>query len=155
MAVLVDHHRGGIGLRSARANEGPALRAAPGVGKGGEARLDAGEQLHGQAGEGERLPAARTGWAEPDPEKHAVLSSGGKDSLLSYGLLAEAGRDVHPVFVNESGRHWFTALNAYRHFSTEEKNTARVWTDVERQMIRLDLKKSKSELFEFNEETSQ
>ena len=82
--------------------------------------------------EGERLPAARTGWAEPDPEKHAVLSSGGKDSLLSYGLLAEAGRDVHPVFVNESGRHWFTALNAYRHFSTEEKNTARVWTDADR-----------------------
>ncbi|UCG07048.1 MAG: creatininase family protein, partial [Desulfobacterales bacterium] len=49
-------------------------------------------------------------------DKHCVLSSGGKDSLLSYGLLNEFGREVHPIFVNESGRHWFTALNAYRHF---------------------------------------
>ena len=43
-----------------------------------------------------------------------VLSSGGKDSLLSYGLLNEVGVETHPIFVNESGRHWFTALNAYR-----------------------------------------
>ena len=82
--------------------------------------------------EGERLPAARASWQDTDPTRHAVLSSGGKDSLLSYGLLADAGRDVHPVFVNESGRHWFTALNAYRHFSTAEVNTARVWTDADR-----------------------
>jgi len=82
--------------------------------------------------EGERLPAGRAAWPDTDPSKHAVLSSGGKDSLLSYGLLAEAGREVHPVFVNESGRHWFTALNAYRHFSASEPNTARVWTDADR-----------------------
>ena len=73
-----------------------------------------------------------TAWAPPDHAKHAVLSSGGKDSLLSYGLLAEAGREVHPVFINESGRHWFTALNAYRHFSSQEPNTARVWTNSDR-----------------------
>ncbi len=64
--------------------------------------------------------------------KHLVLSSGGKDSLLSYGLLGEAGLETHPVFVNESGKHWFTALNAYRHFSKSVPNTARVWTNADR-----------------------
>jgi creatinine amidohydrolase/Fe(II)-dependent formamide hydrolase-like protein len=67
-----------------------------------------------------------------DLSKHAVLSSGGKDSLLSFGLLKEMGREVHPVFVNESGRHWFTALNAYRHFADHIPNTARVWTNADR-----------------------
>ena len=61
-----------------------------------------------------------------------ILSSGGKDSLLSYGLMREAGADVHPVFVNESGRHWFTALNAYRHFKETDDNTARVWVNSDR-----------------------
>jgi len=37
--------------------------------------------------------------------RHAVLSSGGKDSLLSFALLKEIGCKVHPVFINESGRH--------------------------------------------------
>jgi creatinine amidohydrolase/Fe(II)-dependent formamide hydrolase-like protein len=67
-----------------------------------------------------------------DPSKHAVLSSGGKDSLLSFGLLKEMGREVHPVFVNESGRHWFTALNAYRHFTDHIPTTARIWTNADR-----------------------
>ncbi|MBT8367918.1 MAG: creatininase family protein [Deltaproteobacteria bacterium] len=65
-------------------------------------------------------------------EKHCILSSGGKDSLLSYGLLEEIGREVHPIFVNESGRHWFTALNAYRHFKDNKPNTARVWVNSDR-----------------------
>jgi hypothetical protein len=66
----------------------------------------------------------------------AVLSSGGKDSLLSFGLMREisGGRTdtVHPLFVNESGRHWFTALNAYRHFSKNVPNTGRVWVNSDR-----------------------
>ncbi|MGD8444130.1 MAG: creatininase family protein [Desulfobacterales bacterium] len=65
-------------------------------------------------------------------DKHCILSSGGKDSLLSYGLLNEIGREVHPIFVNESGRHWFTALNAYRHFKDNISNTARVWVNSDR-----------------------
>jgi creatinine amidohydrolase/Fe(II)-dependent formamide hydrolase-like protein len=64
--------------------------------------------------------------------RHAVLSSGGKDSLLTFGLLRECGHEVHPIFVNESGRHWFTALNAYRYFAANIKNTARVWTNSDR-----------------------
>ncbi len=67
-----------------------------------------------------------------DPKRHCVLSSGGKDSLLSFGLLEEMGRDVHPIFVNESGRHWFSALNAYRHFRDNVANTARVWVNADR-----------------------
>lgn len=63
---------------------------------------------------------------------HAVLSSGGKDSLLTFGLLREMEREVHPIFVNESGRHWFTALNAHKHFALHVPNTARVWTNSDR-----------------------
>ncbi len=69
---------------------------------------------------------------EVDQSLYAVLSSGGKDSLLSFGLLNEMGYEVHPVFINESGRHWFTALNAYRHFSFHVPHTTRVWTDSDR-----------------------
>ena len=65
-------------------------------------------------------------------DRHCILSSGGKDSLLSFGLLNEISRETHPVFINESGRHWFTALNAYRHFSKKVPNTARVWTNCDR-----------------------
>jgi creatinine amidohydrolase/Fe(II)-dependent formamide hydrolase-like protein len=76
-------------------------------------------------------PAAGRAWAT-DADRWAVLSSGGKDSLLSYGLLAELGREVHPIFLNESGRHWFTALNAYRHFQAAVPRSARVWTNSDR-----------------------
>jgi len=61
-----------------------------------------------------------------------VLSSGGKESLLTYGMLKEIGAEVHPLYVNESGGHWRTALAAYRQFVKTEPNTARVWTNVDR-----------------------
>jgi len=67
-----------------------------------------------------------------DSGRYCILSSGGKDSLLSFGLLDEIGKDVHSIFVNESGRHWFTALNAYRHFRDNVSNTARVWINADR-----------------------
>ena len=69
---------------------------------------------------------------ETDRSRHVVLSSGGKDSLLSYGLLKELGKEVYPLFVNESGRHWFTAINAYRHLKQNDSNTGRVWTNSDR-----------------------
>ena len=75
-------------------------------------------------------PAWRS-W-ENDKDRYAILSSGGKDSLLSFGLINETGREVHPLFVNESGRHWFTALNAYRHFKNHVPHTARVWVNSDR-----------------------
>jgi creatinine amidohydrolase/Fe(II)-dependent formamide hydrolase-like protein len=77
-------------------------------------------------------PAGRTAPWGADPLRHAVLSSGGKDSLLSFGLLREIGAETHSVFVNESGRHWYTALNAYRHFRDHVPHTGRVWTNCDR-----------------------
>ncbi|NNF02124.1 MAG: hypothetical protein HKN22_05530 [Bacteroidia bacterium] len=67
----------------------------------------------------------------PDKNKYAILSSGGKDSLLSYGILNEHF-EAHPVYVNESGRHWYTAYNAYHQFQKSEKNTAKVWCNSDR-----------------------
>ncbi len=82
----------------------------------------------GEAGRGQTSPVKWHG----DPSRHAILSSGGKDSLLSFGVLKEMGQEIHPIFINESGRHWFTALNAYRHFSQNVPNTSRVWTNSDR-----------------------
>lgn len=62
----------------------------------------------------------------------AILSSGGKESLLSDGLLREIGMDTHPVFINESGKHWFTALNGYRYYHSKFPQTSRVWTNSDR-----------------------
>jgi hypothetical protein len=67
-----------------------------------------------------------------DPMKSGVLSSGGKDSLLTYGLLKELGSNVYPLYVNESGGHWKTALTAYTYHKKTEPNTQRVWTNVDR-----------------------
>ena len=67
-----------------------------------------------------------------DKKQFAILSSGGKDSLLSYGLIKEMGKTPHPVFINESGRHWFTAINSYRHFKETEPNTVKPWCNSDR-----------------------
>jgi hypothetical protein len=61
-----------------------------------------------------------------------VLSSGGKESLLTYAMLNEIGAKVYPLYVNESGGHWRTALPAYRKFLHEDPNTVRIWTNVDR-----------------------
>lgn len=76
----------------------------------------------------------KTSWEfwNTDKHKHCVLSSGGKDSLLTYGLLNELKYETHPIFINESGRHWFTALNAYRNFKENIPNTSRVWVNSDR-----------------------
>jgi hypothetical protein len=67
-----------------------------------------------------------------DPMKAGVLSSGGKDSLLTYGLLKELGANVYPFYINESGGHWRTALTAYKYHTKTEPNTQRVWSNVDR-----------------------
>lgn len=67
-----------------------------------------------------------------DPDRYAVLSSGGKESLFTYGLLRELGEDVAPVYVNESGRHWHTAVTSHRHHAATEPRTRRIWTTVDR-----------------------
>ncbi len=70
-------------------------------------------------------------WSD-ESSRHAILSSGGKESLLTLGLLKEIGCETYPIFVNESGRHWHTALNAYRHLTASHPGTRRVWTNADR-----------------------
>jgi hypothetical protein len=67
-----------------------------------------------------------------DENSCGVLSSGGKESLLTYAMLKEVGAKVYPLYVNESGGHWRTALPAYRHHVTSEPNNGRVWINVDR-----------------------
>ncbi|MBN1280774.1 MAG: hypothetical protein JXA00_03910 [Candidatus Thermoplasmatota archaeon] len=67
-----------------------------------------------------------------DPLKAGVLSSGGKDSLLTYGLLTELGATVSPFYMNESGGHWKTAMTAYKYHQRTDPRTQRVWTNVDR-----------------------
>lgn len=69
---------------------------------------------------------------EPFPGRVAVLASGGKDSLLTQGMLESVGCTVDALFVNESGRHWYSALNGFRHLAATRSGTARVWTDCDR-----------------------
>jgi hypothetical protein len=74
---------------------------------------------------------AFAGWPS-SKDRFCILSSGGKDSLLTHGLLGELGCEAHPIFLNESGRHWFTAVNAHREFRRSVPNTCRVWTNSDR-----------------------
>jgi len=81
-----------------------------------------------------RFGGSKVSWNhwESSRDKLAILSSGGKDSLLSYGITRELGYETHPVFINESGRHWFTALNAFRYYQRNEPNTIRIWCNSDR-----------------------
>ncbi|HWG91920.1 MAG TPA: hypothetical protein VNZ52_13805 [Candidatus Thermoplasmatota archaeon] len=78
------------------------------------------------------LEKAQAEEAELDADKYAVLSSGGKESLLTYGLLKELGKEVHPIYFNESGRHWHTAVTSYRHMQRTEPLTKRIWSTTDR-----------------------
>ena len=79
-------------------------------------------------------PGYSYSWKHRDTgrDSYLILSSGGKDSLLTYGLLKELDRETHPVFINESGRHWFSAINAWKYLSATDPNTARVWCNSDR-----------------------
>lgn len=68
---------------------------------------------------------------ETDLNKYAILSSGGKDSLLTYGIVKEIG-EAFPVFINEAGRHWFTAVNSHRYYKEKEPNTEKPWCNSDR-----------------------
>jgi creatinine amidohydrolase/Fe(II)-dependent formamide hydrolase-like protein len=102
----------------------PALRL--------ETYLQAELRFESDAPEGDGDSPRPHRWSQ-DRRSIAVLSSGGKESLLTYGLLREIGLDVHSVFVNESGRHWYTALNGYRYLDrVDAERTGRVWTTADR-----------------------
>ncbi|MEM0024921.1 MAG: hypothetical protein QXF90_09650 [Thermofilaceae archaeon] len=85
------------------------------------AHVEAGEEFEGTSIE-----------HEGDPFSCIVMSSGGQDSLLTYGLLSEIGLTVYPFFLNEAGRHWLVALNAYRWFERNVPLTEKVWSNIDR-----------------------
>lgn len=62
----------------------------------------------------------------------AVLSSGGKESLLTYGMLRETGARTHAFYFNESGSHWFTASTAYAYYKSCYRDVHKVWSNVDR-----------------------
>jgi len=70
--------------------------------------------------------------SDMDINSCGILSSGGKESLLTYGLLKEAGCKTYPLYVNESGGHWRTALPAYKYHRRVDNKTQRVWTNIDR-----------------------
>jgi len=69
---------------------------------------------------------------EPEYKKSGVMSSGGKDSLTTYGILSEIGLETYPFFLNESGRHWIVSLKAYKFLSRHDNNTRRIWSNIDR-----------------------
>ncbi|MGW8194687.1 MAG: hypothetical protein ACWGOX_10530 [Desulforhopalus sp.] len=71
------------------------------------------------------------GGEQTDPNKYAILSSGGKDSLLTYGIIREIA-EPYPIFINEAGRHWFTAVNSHRHMKKIEPHTEKPWCNSDR-----------------------
>ena len=62
----------------------------------------------------------------------AVLSSGGKESLLTYGMMRESGAETYAFFFNESGGHWLTAKTSYEYYSSNFKNVKKVWSNIDR-----------------------
>jgi hypothetical protein len=84
-------------------------------------KIDSAPACHGTTGR----------FAKANPEAYAILSSGGKDSLVSYGMIKEFSYP-HPIYVNEAGRHWFTAVNAFRRFRESEPRTNKVWCNSDR-----------------------
>jgi len=73
-------------------------------------------------------------WEKIDTDRNrvAIMSSGGKESLLTYGLMNEIGAEVYPIYFNESGSHWKTAIPAYRYMSEKDPRTLRIWSDIDR-----------------------
>jgi hypothetical protein len=78
--------------------------------------------------EAERPPVAR--WPV-DRGRYAVLSNGGKSSLLSHGLLEELEVESHPIFLDVAERSWKAAGPAYEHFRRKVPQTARISTNAE------------------------
>ena len=70
--------------------------------------------------------------SDMDKNSCGILSSGGKESLLTYALLNEIGCKTYPFYVAESGGHWRTAIPAYRYHKKIDNRTQRVWTNIDR-----------------------
>lgn len=71
-------------------------------------------------------------WREKISDSSLVLSSGGKESLLTFAMLNDMVNDVTAYFFNESGGHWRTAKTSYDYFKDHFSKVVRVWSNVDR-----------------------
>jgi hypothetical protein len=60
-----------------------------------------------------------------------VTLSGGKESLLTYGLIKEMDPRTVAFFFNESGGHWKAAKYSHEIMKKTE-NTVKVWSNIDR-----------------------
>ncbi len=72
----------------------------------------------------------------PDPDKNntIIMSSGGKESLLGYGIFNEInvkGKNFS-YFFEESGSHWLTAKTAYDYYIKNFENVRKTWSNIDR-----------------------
>ncbi|HKJ96546.1 MAG TPA: metal-binding protein [Thermoplasmataceae archaeon] len=61
-----------------------------------------------------------------------ILSSGGKESLLTFGMMKDLNPRTHAYFFNESGGHWRAAKTSYDYFRANYKGVSKVWSNVDR-----------------------
>lgn len=60
-----------------------------------------------------------------------VMLSGGKESLMTFGLLSEIQENTEAFFFNESGGHWKIAKPSYDVIN-ETGKAIKVWSDLDR-----------------------
>ncbi|WP_337861145.1 metal-binding protein [Ferroplasma sp.] len=67
-------------------------------------------------------------------DKVAIMSSGGKESLLAFGIFNEINKpeNNYSFYFEESGSHWLTAKTAYDYYKKNFKNTMKVWSNTDR-----------------------
>lgn len=61
-----------------------------------------------------------------------ISSSGGKESLLSMGIMRQMNYDIKPFFYNESGAHWLPAKTSYYYFKNMGLDVMKVWSNTDR-----------------------
>lgn len=67
-----------------------------------------------------------------DHDGVGIMSSGGKESLLSSGIFSEIGVNPLHIFYNESGAHWLPAKTAHDNMKESGKRVAKVWSNTDR-----------------------
>ena len=65
-------------------------------------------------------------------ERVAVLSSGGKESLLSHAMFQELGENPLALFFNESGGHWRAARDSCENYAEKGYQVYRNWSNIDR-----------------------
>jgi hypothetical protein len=68
------------------------------------------------------------------PDKVAIMSSGGKESLLAFGIFNEINKpeNNYSFYFEESGSHWLTAKTAYDYYKENFGNVMKVWSNTDR-----------------------